>query len=64
MGRVNSKAITKAQKFMMEFQKQVALLAVNNDEDKKHHQYTLDETLQAVLELDDEIDSQIYQGLV
>ena len=48
----------------MEFQKQVAWLTVNNDEDKKHHKYTLDETLQAVLEFDDEIDSQIYQGLV
>ena len=48
----------------MEFQKQVAWLTVNNDEDKKHHKYTLEETLQAVLEFDDEIDSQIYQGLV
>ena len=37
---------------------------MNNDEDKKHHKYTLDEILQAVLELDDEIDSQIYYGLV
>ena len=40
----------------MEFQKQATRLAENNHKSMKNHKYTLDEYLQALLELDGKSD--------